>query len=152
MLFDKSKYSYEEIYTRNIRRLANYAAAQVHNREDAEELASEAMLVLWRKLRELDIQNPDAYVTQILANLIRNFMRKKQRQLETVSFDLIGDIASEPPSGEPVGRLPSRIKCFRQTNYNFSNTAQIVFQRNLTNLGTSGKQLPLTLLPGESPP
>ena len=97
MFSAKNEYSYEEIYQRNIRRLANYAAAQVHNREDAEELANEAMLVLWRKMQEQDILNPDAYVIQILANLIRNFIRRKCRQIETVSFDVIGDVAAEEP-------------------------------------------------------
>ena len=97
MFSAKNEYRYEEIYQRNNRRLANYAAAQVHNREDAEELANEAMLVLWRKMQEQDILNPDAYVIQILANLIRNFVRRKCRQIETVSFDVIGDVASEEP-------------------------------------------------------
>ena len=51
----KNEYRYEEIYQRNNRRLANYAAAQVHNREDAEELANEAMLVLWRKMQDAGV-------------------------------------------------------------------------------------------------
>lgn len=96
MFSEKSKESYEEIYTRNIRRLLNYAYAQLRSRGDAEELANEAMLVLWQKMKEQEIKNPDAYVTQILANLIRNFMRSKQRQIDTISLEAIGDtIAGE---------------------------------------------------------
>lgn len=109
MFSAKSEYSYEEIYQRNIRRLANYAAAQVHNREDAEELASEAMLVLWRKMQEQEILNPDAYVIQILANLIRNYIRRKCRQLETISFDTIGDIAAEEPQQNISDGFPSEL-------------------------------------------
>lgn len=109
MPFSVGQAQYEEIYDRNITRLAHYAAMQVHNVHDAEELASEALLILWQKQKEQEIQNPDAYATQILIYLTLNFLKKKRRRIETVSLELVGDLAAAPDTDIGMSGLPDEL-------------------------------------------
>lgn len=55
MPFSADQVQFETIYGKNMTRLVRYAAKRVNNLYDAEELAGEALLILWQKQREQEI-------------------------------------------------------------------------------------------------
>ena len=93
---------FEEICKRNTSRLVRGAFRATGNRLDAEELANEAFLVLWKKMHTEEIRNPDAYLTTILVNLIGNYLKAKTREVPSISLEAFRDI---PDSRGTVEKL-----------------------------------------------
>lgn len=97
--------------------LIRYFVRHLGMRDDAEDLAQEALERLARKSPDVDIANVEAYLFRIASNLLRDrFRRDSSHHVhDHVSFDGLAD--SEPgeePSSERVYEDRERLQAFVQ--------------------------------------
>lgn len=66
---------FDSFYLEYSPKLWRLAYRLTRNRYDSEDLVDEAFLIYLQKSTTMVIDNPEAYITRILANLVRNYAR-----------------------------------------------------------------------------
>lgn len=66
---------FDSFYLEYSPKLWRLAYRLTRNRYDSEDLVDEAFLIYLQKSITMVIDNPEAYITRILANLVRNYAR-----------------------------------------------------------------------------
>lgn len=97
--------------------LVRYFVRHLGVRDDAEDLAQEALERLARKAPQVDIDNVEAYLFRIASNLLRDRYRRdsSHHAQDHVPFDGLADSEpSEAPSSERVYEDRERLQAFLQ--------------------------------------
>lgn len=79
---------FDSFYLEYSPKLWRLAYRLTRNRYDSEDLVDEAFLIYLQKSITMVIDNPEAYITRILANLVRNYARL-YRYVPTLLFRFI---------------------------------------------------------------
>lgn len=77
---DSFKLEFDSFYRANYPVLFRTAIRITGNRHTSEDLVDEAFIIYLQKSKEIKIGNPSAYVTQILTNLVGNYLKSQRRK------------------------------------------------------------------------
>ncbi|MDR2808986.1 MAG: RNA polymerase sigma-70 factor [Tannerellaceae bacterium] len=67
--------TFNAIYQQLYRRAFSFTKSYVHNDLTAEDIASEAIVVLWEQSKEKEIKNPEAFLLAILKNKALDYLK-----------------------------------------------------------------------------
>ena len=77
--------SFNALYTLYYRKSFLFAKSYVHNEQVAEDIAAEALIKLWEKLKTDIINSPQAMLLTILKNKSLDYLRLEQNKLNAMS-------------------------------------------------------------------
>ncbi len=101
--------SAEEILSNFIRPIYGFALAKTANIQDAEDLAQEIMLRLYKAFTRSEIENPNAFIWRCAHNTLVNYYRGRLRSGMGISEDIVDPAINELCEGlierEDMNRL-----------------------------------------------
>lgn len=88
---------FDDFYIAAFPNLFRMAFRITRNHHDAEELVDEAFVIYFQKSGRIKIRKPAAYMTQILTNLLGNYLRsQRQAKYDLLPLDTVVDSIEDP--------------------------------------------------------
>lgn len=78
--------NFNQIYSTYYRKSFLFVKSYVQDDQLAEDIASEAIITLWEKSKEMRFETPEAYLITVLRNKALNYLRQKQYHCETLAL------------------------------------------------------------------
>lgn len=94
---DRFSEEFDNFFIANYQRLIRAAFRITGNYHDSEDLVDEAFVIYYQKSRELEIKKPAAYITQILSNLLGNYLKSMRRdKFKLIPLDTMDGSIEDP--------------------------------------------------------
>lgn len=87
---DTDKHSFNTIYTQYYKKAFLFSKSFVHNDAIAEDIASDALIKLWERMKDEEIEHPGAFLLSILKNKALDYLKHQAIQDEV--FHSISDL------------------------------------------------------------
>jgi len=134
--------SYKKLFYHFYPALLSFGTTILHNKEDAQEVASEVMLKVWTMGKDLYlVENLTVYLFKAARNKAYDVLRKKNREISTVGIsDNIQEYVIDENSPERVYTRGELERCLERMICALPTQSQLVY-RLIKEQGLSYKQV-----------